>query len=231
MWHFNAHLKCPHFEWVSRSCIIRSSQSDRVIDRVKFPNWARSRCRVMFNSASYQVHLFIWTFSSASFAPKREKALLPHILVHLYHKSVTGRVHADSARQGVDYIAVSILVFNSSRARGAMPLYGRAYSVGVYQFVALNSSQMQVEAGMERGWWGGGAGTAAPPAAVRKPRKNINLSKRSLWVGLMVGFIEIANLCSGPSLYLPLSLLGYSCRSQLAGNSTVFDPPTQCDTT
>lgn len=54
---------------------------------------------------------------------------------------------------------------------------------GVSVCLPLNSSQTQVEAGMEKGWrveggGGGGVATAVPAAAVQKPRKNINLSEK-----------------------------------------------------
>lgn len=82
--------------------------------------------------------------------------------------------------QGIDYIAVSILMFNSSRAMEPclyMAWLTLPRCISLLPMSLLNSSQMQVQAGIERGFLGGRAASAA---AVRKPRKRINLSKRSL---------------------------------------------------
>lgn len=61
-----------------------------------------------------------------------------------------------------------------------MPLYGLAYSAAVYQFAPDVAPKFlpNASAGRNReGFWGGRAASAA---AVQRPRKRINLSKRSL---------------------------------------------------
>lgn len=88
-------------------------------------------------------------FNLATREPQKENMLFLQNLVHSHHKLIANWVCA-----GVDYDAVSILMYNLSRAMGPclyMAWYTLSGCISLLLMSPLNSSQMYVEAGMEGG--------------------------------------------------------------------------------